>query len=89
MTSEALFLWNTLQILARTGFAFRHGHDQEQLWRVTGKLFWSEVGFEEIVLFSSKQPLIRLLRFWRLPLARIPGTENCFDHGHVFDCILK
>src|SRR5215469_16515695 len=35
------------------------------------------------------EPLIRLLRFWCLTLARIPRTENGVDHRHVFECILK
>src|SRR5215469_233114 len=35
------------------------------------------------------KPLIRLLRFGCLPLARIPRTENGLDHRHVFECILK
>lgn len=35
------------------------------------------------------EPLIRLLRFWCLPLARIPRTQNGVDHRHVFECILK
>src|ERR1700747_1140009 len=38
---------------------------------------------------SSPRTLIRLLRFGRLPLARIPRTENGVDHRHVFECILK